>query len=203
MLENTITTSIIPNAASDDDAGRLLDEHGDYLFRYAVSRVGDESLAEDLVQETLLASLKGAEHSGKSSERTWLTAILKHKLIDHYRRAMREIPFEGGRDDPEFFDEDGHWTVEHAPRSWDPGPADLLERKEFRRELYRSLSALPPKSAAVFVLREIEGLSGKEICSLLNISSANFWITMHRARLQLRSLLEKNWFEPSLHNTIH
>lgn len=202
MLEKTITTTLIPPTASED-AGRLLDEHGDYLFRFAVSRVGDESLAEDLVQETLLASLKGARHSGSSSERTWLTAILKHKLIDHYRKAMREIPLEGDREDPEFFDEDGHWTAEHAPRSWDPGPADILERKEFRRALTRALAVLPPRSAAVFVLREIEGLSGKEICDLLNISSANFWISMHRARLQLRNLLEKNWFEPTLHNTIH
>ncbi|REJ75985.1 MAG: RNA polymerase subunit sigma [Acidobacteria bacterium] len=203
MLENTVKSIEKRQTAPREDAGRLLDEHGDYLFRYALSRVGNESVAEDLVQETLLASLKGAKRSGGSSERTWLTAILKHKVIDHYRKAMREVQFDNEREDPGFFDDDGHWTDDHAPRSWDPGPADDLERKEFRRALSRSLALLPPKSAAVFVLSEIEGLPSKEICSVLNISSSNFWVTMHRARLQLRHLLEKNWFEPKHQKTIH
>ncbi|QQS39996.1 MAG: sigma-70 family RNA polymerase sigma factor [Acidobacteriota bacterium] len=203
MLSNSTTATFVPLTASEDDAGRLLDEHGDYLFRYAVSRVGDESLAEDLVQETLLASIKGAMRNGGSSERTWLTAILKHKIIDHYRRSVREVLFDDQFEDREFFDDDGHWTEEAAPRSWEPGPLDELERKEFRKALVRSLAKLPARSAAVFVLAEIEGMTGNEVCSLLNISSSNFWVTMHRARLQLRSLLEKNWFEPSLHNTIH
>lgn len=203
MVENTITKAPIFPTASDIDAGRLLDAHGDYLFRYAVSRVGDESLAEDLVQETLLASLKGAKRRGGSSERTWLTAILKHKVVDHFRKAVREVQFEDDSEDREFFDGAGHWFAEHAPRSWEPGPADLLERKELRRALNRSLAELPPHLAAVFVLSEIEGLSGKDICSILSISSSNLWVTMHRARLRLRSLIEKNWLEPTLHTTIH
>lgn len=203
MLDNTIIETTAVQTAPGSDAGRLLDEHGDYLFRYAVSRVGDRSLAEDLVQETLLAAIKGAVHNGTGSERTWITAVLKHKIVDHFRKSLREVQFGDEQDNAEFFDKDGHWTEEAAPRSWGPCPLEELERKEFRKALVRSLALLPARSAAVFVLSEIEGMSGKEICSALNISSSNFWVTIHRARLQLRSLLEEHWFEPALHNTIH
>lgn len=206
MLEGT-TTSPAPapciEPGTAPDAGRLLEEQGDYLFRYALSRVGQETVAEDLVQETLLASLDGASYSGKSSERTWLTSILKHKIVDHFRKSMRETQFPADAEseyDP--FGEDGHWTDEHAPRDWGRDPADALEGREFRKVLNKSLGLLPKQSAAVFVLKEIEGLSASEICSELNISSANLWVLMHRARLQLRALLAKNWFDEKIHRTV-
>ena len=198
MLENVTdmtTTGTVGAPESRPDAVAMLDAHGDYLYRYAVSRVGNESTAEDLVQETFLAAMTGKGHQERSSERTWLTSILKHKVIDHYRKSVREVQFDLAEDeDTGFFREDGHWTAEAAPRLWDRDPAEALEALEFRRALRRSISMLPPRSAAVFVLREIEGLSTSEICSYLEISDSNLWVLLHRARLQLRSLLEQNWF---------
>src|SRR5688500_10622854 len=75
------------------DPERWLDDHGDYLFKYAVFRLRDDIVAEDAVQETFLAALKAYENfEGRGSERTWLVGILKHKIIDHFRRVGREAP---------------------------------------------------------------------------------------------------------------
>src|SRR5215831_3465447 len=86
--------------ASSADAGRWLDAHGDYLFKYASFRLRDDTAAEDAVQETFLAALKAYEKfEGRGSERTWLVGILKHKIIDHFRKALREEPFGEGGDE--------------------------------------------------------------------------------------------------------
>ncbi len=177
------------------NAESLVAEHGDYLFRYAVSRTGDESFAEDLVQETLLAALRSGRRSGGSSLRTWLTAILKHKIVDEFRKSVRECQL---LEDDEFelgqFREDGHWKKETAPVAWTSCPETEFEKTEFRKVLLESLGKLPRRHAAVFVLREIEEMTTEEICSELNISSSNVWVLLHRARLQLRALLEEHWF---------
>ncbi|HKK02115.1 MAG TPA: sigma-70 family RNA polymerase sigma factor, partial [Desulfuromonadales bacterium] len=102
-----------------------VDKYGDFLYRFAMSRVGDVQLAEDLVQETFLAALKtSSSFAGRSSERTWLVSILKRKIIDHYRQSWRMVDFpeEGNADSvPEFFSEgsqEGHWRPEAAPKDW-------------------------------------------------------------------------------------
>src|SRR5918994_3449140 len=101
------------------DPERWLDDHGDYLFKYAVFRLRDDSAAEDAVQETFLAALKAYEKfEGRGSERTWLVGILKHKVVDHFRRAVREAPLgeeaDEASDHPEFFERtdewQGHWN---------------------------------------------------------------------------------------------
>ena len=82
------------------DPGKWLDDHGDYLFKYASFRLRDDTAAEDAVQETFLAALKAYERfEGRGSERTWLVGILKHKIIDHFRKASREAPLGEGADD--------------------------------------------------------------------------------------------------------
>src|SRR5438552_17591458 len=81
------------------DPSTWVDEYGDYLLRYALSFVRDKQIAEDLVQETFLAALQSrSAFGGNSSERTWLVGILKHKAIDHYRKARRQNQFEEGED---------------------------------------------------------------------------------------------------------
>src|ERR1044072_3112295 len=76
------------------DPERWVDEHGDYLFKYALARLRDPAKAEDAVQETFLAALKGGKSfQGRSAEKSWLVGILKNKICDHYRKASRETPF--------------------------------------------------------------------------------------------------------------
>src|SRR5258708_38652143 len=93
---------------------RWLEEHGDALYAYALPRVRNADTAEDLVQETLVGALKGRQaFAGRSAERTWLLGILKHKLVDHLRKSVRQRPLSELDVDvtPEFFDKGGQWKV--------------------------------------------------------------------------------------------
>ena len=188
------------------DPGAWVDEHGDYLFRYAMFRLRETTTAEDAVQETLLAALQAYDtYAGRGSERAWLTGILKHKLTDHFRRLGRETPlsqiegeeFEHG----EFFrppgDEwEGHWAVGYTPSEWCETPESLAEQGEFFRILDDCLAPLPARVSGAFVLREVDGLGTEEICRTFGVSANNLWVMLHRARLHLRRCLELNWFKP-------
>lgn len=185
-------------------AAAWLDQHGDYLFKYAIFRLRDETAAEDAVQETFLAALKAYERfEGRGSERTWLVGILKHKIIDHFRRTGREAPigegFEEASEHREFFERtdewDGHWNADHAPSDWHATPAELIERSDFWKVFTDCLSPLPQRTASAFTLREVDGLTSEEICDALSISVNNLWVMLHRARLHLRNCLELNWFK--------
>lgn len=176
-----------------------LTEHGDYLYRYALARLRDPHQAEDAVQETLLAALAGSGFAGKASPRTWLTGILKHKIIDQFRRQQRETtledPDEVAVDDAgmeDFFLDDGHWA--EPPQAWRE-PGNLLQQNQFLEVLQACLDRLPKKLARIFLLREIEESDNEEICKELEISPTNAWVMLYRARMGLRKCLEMNWLE--------
>lgn len=180
-----------------------VDDHGDFLFRYAVVRLRDDSQAEDAVQETLLAAIQSlGSYGGKSTERTWLTGILKHKIIDYYRRSSRETPLDPSETDLSGFDplferEDefkNHWSDTLSPRIWNRSPDEALQENEFFGVLHNCMKKLPERVANVFSLREMNGLDAGEICELLSLSANNFWVMMHRARMSLRRCIEINWF---------
>ena len=182
-------------------AATWVDEHGDCLFRYALARVRKPEVAEDLVQETFLAAVRGYERfGGRSSVRSWLVGILKHKIIDHYRKAGRETSFT----DLEFFSDEcsekfvsqGFWKHEEGPNEWQPDASEVMQKGEFWQTMRECLKKLPERVASVFSLREMEGVPSKEICALLAISEANLWVMLHRARMALRECLEMNWFNP-------
>jgi RNA polymerase sigma-70 factor (ECF subfamily) len=185
------------------DPAAWVDEHGDYLFRYAMMRLRDEGIAEDLVQDTLLAAIQAlSSYGGKSTERTWLTGILKHKLIDHFRKYSREVPLDPAETDLSEFDPlferhdmfQNHWHDTLSPRIWNRSPEAALQEDEFFRVLQNCISKLPERVAGVFTLREMNGLDAAEICEILSLSSSNFWVMMHRARMSLRRCIEINWF---------
>jgi RNA polymerase sigma-70 factor (ECF subfamily) len=180
-----------------------VDLHGDYLYGYAMRRLRDADLVEELVQETFLAALQSRQKfAGQSSERTWLIGILKHKIVDRFRKSSREVPL----DDAELLANEhdsmfrqtgewvGHWTSDAAPKDWGHDPRAAMEKKEFWNTLDRCLGELPPRLAQVFILREVEELSTEEICQTLNISANNLWVMLHRARTQLRQSLEAGYF---------
>lgn len=180
-----------------------VDAHGNALYRYALARVGDPSVAEEMVQETLLAALRSYDKfAARSSERTWLVGILKHKLGDHYRRLSCQSQFH--EDDDRFFEHDelfqhsgewaGHWNADRGPVEWRMTPETSVERAEFWEVVSACLAELPPRTASAFVLREMEGMSTEEICKELNVSASNLWVMLHRARMHLRHCMETRWF---------
>ena len=164
-----------------------------YLLRYASLQLRDRHAAEDAVQETLVAALAGeAGFAGRSNLRTWLTGILKHKIVDAIRRSAREAP---APDEDEFdalFNERGHWL--EMPAGWG-SPDVALEQKGFFAALELCLSRLPAKTAQAFMMREHLGLDTDEICKELAITATHCWVLLYRARMALRECLTKEWFK--------
>ncbi|RMH52285.1 MAG: sigma-70 family RNA polymerase sigma factor [Zetaproteobacteria bacterium] len=176
----------------DESPHRWLEEHGDALFAYAMRQVGDRDQAADLVQETLLAGWRNREgFDGRARVRTWLTGILRHKIADRLRRVVRERAFvEDAREDPTdpWFAPDGAWL--EAPSAWRDDPAALLERNRLRAAIEECVARLPERSRLLFCAREFSGEEREEICKRMGISTTNFHVVMHRARLALRRCLE-------------
>lgn len=191
-----------PIRLSDPDT--WLELHGDSLYRFALVRVREPAVAEDLVQETLLAAWRAKDSfTGGSAERTWLIAILKNKLIDHFRRSSRESPLPDIEDSDEavdalFSEHRDHWV--RMPATW-ANPDDALEQSEFWHIFQECLEALPARQAQMFTLCEIEGLSTEELCKVMQAQTSNVWVMLHRARLRLRECLEKQWFNRSSENS--
>jgi RNA polymerase sigma-70 factor, ECF subfamily len=183
---------------TDSDFATRCNSHRGYLLRVAVLQLRDNDLAEDVVQDTLVAALAGAQgFSGRSSLKTWLTGILKHKIIDAIRRKTRE-PAVASLDDEiqledmdALFDESGHW--ENPPADWGD-PESALSRVQFMDIMQFCLEKLPPNTARVFMMREVMELESAEICKELKITSTNLWVILYRARMALRQCLEQNWF---------
>jgi len=176
-------------------AHEWLNAHGDYLYRFALARLRDAHLAEDAVQETFLAAIKNPNFAAQSSPRTWLTGILKHKIIDTMRKGQREIAVTDLTDDEdadmdEFFNASGHWA--EKPIAWNM-PSDALEQKQFLGILQNCMDKLPKKLAALFLMRDVHETDNEEICKELQITATNAWVMLYRARMSLRKCLEINW----------
>lgn len=183
----------IYNPAVEDFRQRVEAERA-YLLRYASRQLRERHAAEDAVQEALVAALAGeAGFAGRSNLRTWLTGILKHKIVDAVRRASREAPLaEAHTEELEaLFDARGHWL--DAPQAWSD-PDASLQRQQFFAVLERCLERLPAKTAQAFLLREHMGLETADICKELGVSATHCWVLLYRARMALRECLQSNWF---------
>ncbi len=184
------------DAAIIDNPESWVDHYGDFLYRFALSRIKDPAIAEDLVQETFLAALRARESfKGRSAGRTWLIAILKHKIIDYIRKKIREPSTDKIETLTDMMDSDfndqGEWQI--RPNKWAINPGKIYEQKEFLDVLYRCLAELPERLAEAFVLREMDGLSTAEVCKVLDITATNSWVMLYRARMSLRHCLENKW----------
>ena len=186
------------SAVKSSNVHDWLNEHGDYLYRFALARLRNPHQAEDVVQETFLAAIKSPSFAQQSSPRTWLTGILKHKMIDLMRAQVKTTALvheEDIADIPgmdEFFQEDGHWA--DAPLSWN-APQGELEQKQFLIMLQGCMDKLPKKLAALFLMREVIEEDNETICKELGITTTNAWVMLYRARMGLRKCLEIHWLQ--------
>ncbi len=191
-----MTSYVLDTDDASRDPEQWVDLYGNYMYRYALARVADPEAAQDLVQEALVAAIQSyGRFQGRSSIKTWLIAILKRKIVDHYRRASnRQITDDieaVATNVDEMFNHNGHWRV--FPNDWTAKPDVAYEQREFMDVLYKCLSALPARLAEIFMLREFDEMSTKLICEKLEISESNSWVMLYRARMQLRQCLETNW----------
>ncbi|MCZ6658212.1 MAG: sigma-70 family RNA polymerase sigma factor [Gammaproteobacteria bacterium] len=178
------------------DPNAWLDRYGDVLFRYAVARVRDKTVAEDLVQDAFLAAIGAvATYEGGSTEQTWLVGILRHKVLDYFRQSSREkqLQHEWSDEQDHDFDDEGSWAVSIDP--WRT-PEKAVEQDEFWGVLRGCVDTLPENLRTVFALRELDGLGTEELLATLDISTKNnLWVMLSRARKRLRQCLQNRWFE--------
>ncbi|WCT14266.1 sigma-70 family RNA polymerase sigma factor [Mucilaginibacter jinjuensis] len=179
--------------------GSWVDEHADHLYAYALSRLNDKEIARDLVQETFLAALeKSHTFKGNSTIRTWLIAILKYKVIDVYRKRAR-IKMGGDITETlngqiEYFDPDlNNWKKEHWPKPFGIETSDPIHNKELSAVLQKCMKKLPPLWFAVFTMKHMDDAQTEIICTDMNITPSNYWVIIHRAKVNLRSCLQQNW----------
>ena len=173
-----------------------VDNYADYLYNYAVSRVSDSEIAKDLVQETFFAGLNSAKnYKGDAAERTWLIAILKRKVIDHYRkinskkgRAEVKINYASGDED------EGDWLEERVADPFGKGGDATLENQELGEAIQECIKKLPKKQSLVFTMKTIQGMSTEDICNELGINPSNLWVMIHRARTALMGCMNQTWF---------
>ena len=175
-----------------------VDKYADKLYRFALMRVSDKEVAEDLVQDAFLSALKNAENfRGEVSEINWLYTILKGKIIDHYKKASTRLSENIGDTPLDFyFEKGGHWAKKSAPANWDIAyDTDRAETADFYHVLENCKHKLKEIQNAVFTLKYIDDKDSEDICKELGISSSNYWVLLHRAKLQLRECIERNWFD--------
>lgn len=180
-------------------AREWVEKHADELYAWAYYKTTDEATAQDLVQETFLAALNAINSfRGGSNSKTWLFAILKRKVIDHHRQQYRDPVVHHNEKTSlsltALFDEYGNWHKNAGPTALTE-EENLLDNPEFKATLQACLGKLPYKWLSVIQLKYLEEKEGTHICQELEITPANYWQVLHRAKLQLRACLDTNWFK--------
>lgn len=190
--------------AGDEAAfAQVVDAWSPAMVRVARTFVSTDASAQEIVQETWLAVLRGLDRfEGRSSMRTWVFRILANLGKTRGVREARAVPmsslavdgdgptvspdrFRGGDDEwPQ------HWTTVGSPRPWEPSPEDATLAGEIRRTVAAALADLPSRQRTVVSLRDVHGLTAEEVCAALAISAANQRVLLHRGRARLREALE-------------
>jgi RNA polymerase sigma-70 factor (ECF subfamily) len=186
----------------DEDAfATLVRRYTPMLMRLARMYVPTDALAEDVVQETWVAVLRGLDRfEGRSAFKTWLFRILVNRAKTRGVREHRSIPFasvgsdgveegEGPTVDPSRFTSEGAWTS--APADWHDDPEASLESEEALRIAREAIAQLPERQRIVITLRDLEGLSSDEVRNVLDVSETNQRVLLHRARAKVRKALEE------------
>jgi RNA polymerase sigma-70 factor (ECF subfamily) len=171
------------------DPSRDLAAHRGAMLRFARRRIRDEALAEDAVQDALLAALSARQgFQGQSALRTWLFGILNHKIQDVFRRETRYVRLEQEHDDGPRDDE----RLERAAGACadvDDDPMRRVARQRMHDALVAEVERLPEGQRSVFLLQAIEGVATSDVSRRLRITEANVWVRLHRARKRLAERL--------------
>ena len=172
------------------------------MLKFASLQLRDETLAEDVVQEALIAALANAkEFAGRAALKTWVFAILRHKIVDHFRRQSRTTNISSLSPEEESLDQafeslfkaNAHWTPQARPTGWGD-PEESLRQQRFWDVFDACLEHLPENTARVFMMREFMEFETAEVCRELRITTSNCNVILHRARNGLRKCLQGSWF---------
>jgi RNA polymerase sigma-70 factor (ECF subfamily) len=181
---------------SDAAFTQLIRQYHSTMLYLARSIVGDV-FAEDVVQEAWVSVYTNiANFERRSSLKTWLFRIVSNLATTKLRKESRKTSLEqldgeipGSYLDESRFQDNCHWKSDIA--KWRiESPDELLEEQQLKHCIHKTLAKLPDLQKTVFLLREIEQIAFEEICEILNISSANVRVLLHRARLQLMQMID-------------
>lgn len=176
------------------DATKWISNYSDALYSYTIVRINQPEAAEDIVQDTFLSAWKAREtYNGIASEKNWLYAICKNKIIDHFRKQSTSFVNVAANEEALYFDDADHWTEQTRPHEWGMDYTQRVETKEFYSILNKCKQKLKDIQQTVFVMKYMEDLESEKICKELGITPSYYWVLIHRAKLHLRSCLEKNW----------
>lgn len=178
-------------ADSAIDTGKLVEEQGDYLLSFAMSKLTDVELAKDLVQDTFLSAIvKIDTFENRSNIRTWLTSILNRKIIDHWRKAETRYTDPVSR----FFDQDDpnkHWILDSKYNAEMETIEDQIIYSDRNNELHDCVDALPEKWRGIIASKYLDEKISDDICNDFEITPSNLWVIVHRSKILLRECLQK------------
>jgi RNA polymerase sigma-70 factor (TIGR02943 family) len=180
------------------DSELWVEKYGDMMYRFTLVRVKDQDAAEEVVQQTLIAALQAQKSfQGRSTEKSWLFGILKHKIMDHFRAAKKFQTYDLAPDDDsdpyeKAFDQSKHWKI--PVQNWNMDPEKAAQNGQLVDALSHCLDKLSDKYRRIFVMREVDGVSSEEICKEFQVQPTNLWVMLHRVRNQLKKCLETQWF---------
>lgn len=168
--------------------------YANMLYSHAVLRGLDRDNAKDIIQDTFYAAWKNIDgFESRASVKNWLFVILKNKIADHYRKVAAAVTVQLSAYDT-LFDEAGHWVRAAYPAQLMVRPSDATDSADLQHILDQCSEKLNSTQKAVFFMKYMDDLESEHICQQLSISPNNYWTTLHRAKVQLRACLEKNWF---------
>src|SRR5271170_4850150 len=169
----------------------LVARHHSSMLRLARAFVSSSAVAEEVVQDTWLGVVRGIDgFAGRSSFKTWLLQILVNRARSTGVREHRSVAIGDAAPavDRSRFDASGAWMS--PPQHWIEDSEDRLLAESLAQRIRATLEELPPRQREVLTLRDVDGLTGKEVCEVLEISEANQRVLLHRGRSHLRQALE-------------
>lgn len=197
LIRYTLLLLFMPQPFTDQNKEDLfrkwVHEYSDILYSHAILRGFDRDEAKDLIQDTFYSAWKNMDgFEGKASVKNWLFVILKNKITDLYRKNLKYGKVQISEEDG-YFDETGHWTKSTFPKALIIDPSHHSESSDLIQILENCSSKLNKIHKTVFFMKYVDEMESDVICGELSISPNNYWTILHRAKVQLRSCIEKHW----------
>ncbi|MEP6987764.1 MAG: sigma-70 family RNA polymerase sigma factor [Chloroflexota bacterium] len=189
-------------AGDENTFTQLVDHYNASMVRIAAIYVNEFAIAEEVVQDTWIAVLKGLDRfEGRSSFKTWIFTILSNRAKTRATRESRFVPLDTS-DEPDDQEGSGHihfiaagpnaggWADDSIPHLWESVPEAQLLGQETRSIIFHTIESLSPNQQQVIRLRDVDGFSAEEVCNMLQLSESNQRVLLHRARERVRQALD-------------
>jgi|TARA_A100001015_G_C14730475_1_gene609646 RNA polymerase sigma-70 factor (ECF subfamily) len=176
--------------------------YSDYLYGFAMSRLRDPEASADCVQDTFLAGIKALNRfDGSRDIKFWLRGIMRNKIVDQIRKTVKENKVDIDSEDETLLE--SFWfrfsgIATTNPEPWQFNPRKQYDNTEFWVVFRECIDSVKNPARQAFVLRVLEDMTTEEVCKIMDITPNYLWVLLHRARQQLKELLEEKWTGPDV-----